>query len=286
MKFLAVHPSPLMYTKIYLRLEPLGLELVAQAVRQEGHEVRILDLQVEDHKAYLACPQQLETRCRGVFLQLSGERAGDRGSRQVDQSTRSNTFVFVGGHSASFVAREFLEHAEGAIDCVLKGEGEVSAPLLMTAVEHDRKAITKVPGVMTLDGEGPASPIRREPRQSAARARSAPAPAQVFHRRAGSLRLDRVCTGACPWDCSFCSAWTFYGRSYRMVSPEKAVDEAGAGAGAGDFPGRRRRLHPGENRGLRSVRPLPDGASRNSITWKPEAMSCSATRRCSNSGRR
>ena len=26
MKFLAVHPGPLMYTKIYLRLEPLGLE--------------------------------------------------------------------------------------------------------------------------------------------------------------------------------------------------------------------------------------------------------------------
>jgi len=33
MKFLAVHPGPLMYTKIYLRLEPLGLEMVAQAVR-------------------------------------------------------------------------------------------------------------------------------------------------------------------------------------------------------------------------------------------------------------
>ena len=29
MKVLAVHPGPLMYTKIFLRLEPLGLELVA-----------------------------------------------------------------------------------------------------------------------------------------------------------------------------------------------------------------------------------------------------------------
>ena len=40
MKFLAVHPGPLMYTKIYLRLEPLGLEMVAQACRQAGHDVR------------------------------------------------------------------------------------------------------------------------------------------------------------------------------------------------------------------------------------------------------
>lgn len=28
-----------------------------------------------------------------------------------------------------------------------------------------------------------------------------------------------------PWDCTFCSAWTFYGRSYRTVSPEVAVEE-------------------------------------------------------------
>jgi len=47
MKLLAVHPSGLMYTRVFLRLEPLGLELVAGAARQAGHTVRILDLQVE-----------------------------------------------------------------------------------------------------------------------------------------------------------------------------------------------------------------------------------------------
>ena len=47
MKVLAVHPGPLMYTKIYMRLEPLGLELAAQAARQAGHEVHLIDLQAE-----------------------------------------------------------------------------------------------------------------------------------------------------------------------------------------------------------------------------------------------
>ena len=32
-------------------------------------------------------------------------------------------------------------------------------------------------------------------------------------------------TRGCPWDCSFCSAWTFYGRSYRAASPEKIVED-------------------------------------------------------------
>ena len=42
MKFVAVHPSPLMYNKIYLRLESLGLELVAQTAWQAGHNVYLI----------------------------------------------------------------------------------------------------------------------------------------------------------------------------------------------------------------------------------------------------
>ena len=53
MKVLTVHPGPLMYTKIYLRLEPLGLELVAQAIRTAGHDVRMIDLQAETHQDYV-----------------------------------------------------------------------------------------------------------------------------------------------------------------------------------------------------------------------------------------
>src|SRR5258708_12557717 len=49
MKLLAVHPGPLMYTKVFLRLEPLGLELAAEAARRAGHEVRLIDLQAESH---------------------------------------------------------------------------------------------------------------------------------------------------------------------------------------------------------------------------------------------
>jgi len=32
-------------------------------------------------------------------------------------------------------------------------------------------------------------------------------------------------TRGCPWDCAFCSAWTFYGRSYRSGSPEHCAAE-------------------------------------------------------------
>ena len=51
-KVLLVHPSALMYSEVYLRLEPLGLELVAEACRRSGFEVRLLDLQASTHKDY------------------------------------------------------------------------------------------------------------------------------------------------------------------------------------------------------------------------------------------
>ena len=46
MRVLLVHPSALMYSEIFLRLEPLGLERVASALLADGHDVRLTDLQV------------------------------------------------------------------------------------------------------------------------------------------------------------------------------------------------------------------------------------------------
>ena len=50
MKVLLVHPSALLYSEVYLRLEPLGMECVAAAVLRSGHEVRLIDLQVFNHR--------------------------------------------------------------------------------------------------------------------------------------------------------------------------------------------------------------------------------------------
>ena len=124
MRVLAVHPSPLMYTRIYLRLEPLGLELVAQAVRRAGHEVRIIDLQVETHRDLFRliegwAPYVIAFSCN--YLANIPEIVD---LAKAIKAARPRCFVCVGGHSASFVAEELIEHGAGAIDCVLRGEGE------------------------------------------------------------------------------------------------------------------------------------------------------------------
>ncbi|MGR8934959.1 MAG: hopanoid C-3 methylase HpnR [Gammaproteobacteria bacterium] len=224
MKFLAVHPSPLMYTKVFLRLEPLGLELVADTVRRLGHEVYLIDLQVESHDAFFRVVDSWRPDIIAFSLNYLANVPEVIDLAKAAKDRLPGSFVFIGGHSASFTAAELLEHGEGKIDAVLKGEGEAGVPLLLQAIAEDRQNVHTVPGVATPRGEGPQPTFIPDLNDVS------PARDLLRHRRKYFLGTLDPCASiefsrGCPWDCSFCSAWTFYGRSYRVLHPEKAVEE-------------------------------------------------------------
>ncbi len=223
MRVLCVHPGPLMYTKVFLRLEPLGLELVAAAVARDGHAVRIVDLQADSHADYFAAlasfrPDVIAFSCN--YLANVPEIVDL--ARETKRRAPGSLFV-VGGHSVSFTARSMLEHGAGTIDCVLKGEGEAVLPALLAALESERDFAT-VPGAVSDDGEGP-PPIFADDLDALQPARHL-----LRNRRKYFIGTLDPCASiefsrGCPWDCSFCSAWTFYGRSYRLKSPERIGEE-------------------------------------------------------------
>ncbi|AMV38925.1 hopanoid C-3 methylase HpnR [Planctomyces sp. SH-PL62] len=225
MKILAVHPSSLMYTKVFLRLEPLGIETIAAELRRAGHDVRLIDLQVDDHAAYF---RELDSwRPDAVAFSLN-YLANVPEVVDLAKATRDrlpDAFIFAGGHSASFVAHDVLRHADGAIDCVLKGEGEASvARLLEAAADRDPTSLLEVPGVVAPAGSGPTPAFVHDLDDLT------PARDLLRRRRKYFIGVLDPCASiefsrGCPWDCSFCSAWTFYGRSYRVKSAEASVDE-------------------------------------------------------------
>jgi len=223
MKLLAVHPSGLMYTRVFLTLEPLGLELVAGAARAAGHDVRIVDLQVEQPRRMwrLIDHWQPDAVCLGGNYLANVPEIIDTAKAIKVRLPRS--FVFVGGHSASFVAADLLAHGAGAIDCVIKGEGEASVPRLLRAVQNGDD-LTVVPGAVSAAGEGP------PPHFVESLDTIRPARDLLTRRRRYFIGTLDPCASiefarGCPWDCTFCSAWTFYGRSYRVASPEMVADE-------------------------------------------------------------
>src|SRR5215469_10969353 len=221
MRVLFVHPSPLMYSEIYLRLEPLGMERVAAAVRAAGHDVRILDLQIFQHRDLYREFEAFKPQAVGFSLNYLANVPEVIDLAKAIKQLYPQCFVFSGGHSGSFVADELLEHAQGAVDCVVRGEGEKSAQMLLQAVGTD--SLAKVPGLVSLQGAGPTPTMLEDLDQYF--------PARDLGRRRNKYFIGVLdpCasiefTRGCPWDCSFCSAWTFYGRSYRK-STAPAIDD-------------------------------------------------------------
>ena len=222
MRVLLVHPSPLMYSEIYLRLEPLGLERVATAIAAAGHDVRLLDLQIFRHRDYVHELDAFRPEAVGFSLNYLANVPEVLDLARETKRRLPRCFVFAGGHSGSFIAPEILEHARGAVDCVVRGEGEAIAPLVLEAL-FDPKLET-LPGVVTRHGAGPAPTLTDD------LDRFQPARHLTRRRRKYFIGVLDPCASAeftrgCPWDCSFCSAWTFYGRSYRKTSPEAAAED-------------------------------------------------------------
>ena len=223
MKVLLLHPGCLMYAEIYLRLEPLGLELVAAAARQGGHDVRIVDLQVQKPEEFFRELKDWRPDAVGFSLSYLANVPDVLDLAIHTRRMLPESFLFVGGHRASFIASELLAHAGEALDCVVRGEGEGIIVQLLETAENRRDQLHTLPGVVTRRGQGPQPLLLANP--------GALPPARDLLRRpkryflgpfdpCGSVEFSR----GCPWDCTFCSAWTFYGRTYRRVGVEAAVE--------------------------------------------------------------
>ncbi len=277
MKILAVHPSSLMYSKIFLRLEPLGIELIAAAARRAGHDVRLLDLQVEPAANYRpAAPA--EWRPDAIALScnyLANVPEVIELAKAAAVRLRPGAFVFVGGHSASFIAGELLDHGDGCDRLRAQGgrRGVGRSAARGGRLRATAATCSRCPGVIAAEGSGP-PPAFVKSLDDLTAARDL-----LRHRRKYFIGVLDPCASiefsrGCPWDCSFCSAWTFYGRSYRIKSPDAAVAELEQIRGARRLHRRRRGLHPGrarhgDRRGDRAC-----GHQEAVSTWKPAATSC------------
>jgi len=231
-RVLLVHPSALMYSEIFLRLEPLGLERVATAALAQGHDVRLIDLQVYDRA-------DLERELAGFRPEAVGFSVNYLANvpevislARLVKAMLPGCVVFAGGHSVSFVAEHVLDQAQGDIDVVLKGEGETGTPALLAAIPD--RAMAEVPGAVTTDGGG-RPPVMLHSLDDHLPARHLGGRRRKYFIGVMDPAASIEFTRGCPWDCSFCSAWTFYGRSYRRLSPEAAVEDMSRIAEPGVF---------------------------------------------------
>jgi hopanoid C-3 methylase len=140
MNVLLVHPSALRYIEPYLRLEPLGLECVAQALCQRGHVVHFLDLQVSSHWEFRKEVRGFRPDAVGIWLDALANVPEVVELAKLVKRRLPDAFVFIGGQAVSLVADEIRAHADGAIDAIVIGEGEVATPSLLESPTRTMRA--------------------------------------------------------------------------------------------------------------------------------------------------
>jgi radical SAM superfamily enzyme YgiQ (UPF0313 family) len=208
----------------FFRVEPLGLEYVAAALRERGHEPTIVDLRF----GHSVRSWVRRTRPRVVGISCMHALEYDRVIETAREVRRASpdAFILAGGHAAAAFPGP-LEAAE--IDAICTDDGEEIVPAVAEALRTGRP-LTEVPGlrVKTADGWTVTAPLEDRTGLDAV-----PMPARDLverDRRKYLCLLFRPVwlvetARGCPFRCSFCSVWQLYGRSFRERSIGAVVDD-------------------------------------------------------------
>ncbi len=208
----------------FFRVEPLGLEYVATALRGRGHHPSIVDLRF----GHGVKPWLRKTRPRVVGISCMHALEYDRVidvARQVRRSS-PEAFILVGGHAASAFPGP-LEVPE--IDAICVDDGEEVVPAVADALERGRP-LADVPALRLRAGETWTSTRPLDERTGLDRV---PLPARDLVERDRNhyhcllfkpVWLVETARG-CPFRCNFCSVWQLYGRSFRERSIGAVVDD-------------------------------------------------------------
>ncbi len=203
---------------------PLGCLYLTSALERAGHDVDFRDFQMAEYTDMFARESILDflsdpapilgVSCMANLLPFALWALKDFKQKYPDVT------VVMGGVGPTAVESEILETFDW-IDIIVRGEAEISGPLLMNALENNRPLET-VPGISFM--------------RNGKRARTDPAPRidhldsldyPAYHK----IDLSRytgygmITTRGCPFPCTFCSVMPFWGRNPKYRSLDNIIDE-------------------------------------------------------------
>lgn len=226
MKVLLINPQGSdIFGKMGAQMPPLGLGYLAAFARQDGHEVQILDLGVEDHE-----------------LRKSDIEGFDLVGISVDTPRHYNALdaaklakevgciVVMGGYHATFMDKDILLN-ETSVDYIVRGEGELIFNELLKELETNPSA----PNLDVIDGISYLKNGKYQKNKQAILPTNLddfPFPARdlfkldKYQNRLGERPLINLITSrGCPFDCHFCSSTKFAGKKWRARSAKSIADE-------------------------------------------------------------
>lgn len=231
MRILLAQPAPFEKGRLGLEnmiwmSEPVALTAIAGAV--PGHEVRILDMRIEEATVFADTLRTFRPDVVGV-TSMTTDCYQAKALLYSAKRWSSDVLTVVGGHHPTLSTEEFFEPY---IDVIVRGEGEHTFNELLTSFERDRekRGFAEVSGIVYRDGDG----YRRTPaRSQSTQLDTLPMPAAhlVEHYRkhyffmVAQPMASIFTSRGCSFDCNFCAIWEFYERRTRFLSAEKIADQ-------------------------------------------------------------
>jgi radical SAM superfamily enzyme YgiQ (UPF0313 family) len=226
MRVLLIQPDQKRSLGLYqiARIEPLGLEMVAGALR-ERHEVDIVDLRMAP-KTLEASLADFKPDLVGISSSFTVDIYETLRVAETVRAANPRAFVFVGGHHPSLYPSDFKHPA---VDAIVVGEGEITTRELVDCLAEDMD-VTNVPGLVLnwpdeQQATGPRGLISdlddlAHPERSLTRSYG-----QAYRvGLSGPVAAVETARG-CPFNCNFCSVWRFYQGQIRFKTAERVVQE-------------------------------------------------------------
>jgi len=221
LRILLINP---LNTGYYYRLgaiyPPLGLAYLSSVLREKGHEVRIVDMNVEkfDYKSF--------DYTRFDIVGISTDTTRFPLASKIAKVVREQGVpVVLGGPHASAEVSEILE--KRIADYIIVGEGEKAFLELVEAIKNGEK-YPKIPGLAYLEN----GTVRIHPKEFIKNLDEIPFPDRE------NLLMDRyrtkfdgkpatslITSRGCPFNCEFCSASQFMGFLWRKRSVPNVLEE-------------------------------------------------------------
>lgn len=229
---------------------PLGLAYLAGFLRQQGHEVHIVDVVGEsinamnpiddipggmtrglpDELAVARIPDDVDVI--GVSCMFSVNWVVNRRTIQAIRQRFPDVPLIIGGEHATAMPEYCLRDSQ-VVDFVVLGEGENTTAEFLHALDKGEDPTT-VPGLGFLrDGVYTVSPPRARERQIDLFPTPAwdllPVETYVMAGVSAGLDCGRampiIASRGCPYNCTFCTNTNMWKRLWRVRSVKKVVDE-------------------------------------------------------------
>lgn len=217
----------------FANVPPLGLCYIQSILIGKGYDVKMIDM-------FDYSPKKIEDTIRKENPDIVGiscftyYRINSIKIAKICKEVNPNIKTILGGSHADFMHEQILSNFP-EVDYIVTGEGEITTPLLIKAIENN-KSIKDIDGIAYREGK---KIIRNKNRESIQNLDEIPFPCyrdieldrylqppQAVNHNMGKLKHTSIITSrGCPFGCQFCSTSKFWGKNWRARSPKNVVDE-------------------------------------------------------------